>query len=144
MKSRIALLLAAATALLAAPVALALTGGTKYSGKTSDDRAVSLRLTSDAKHVKRFHIRYTVDCDDDEPRKPTYTDVLNAKVRSDNTFRASGTYKGSGDNSTNKFRLAGELTKRKASGTFSLKATSADDSIHCTTGKLSWTAKKTR
>jgi hypothetical protein len=142
MKSRIALILGVAL-LVAAPVALALTGGARYSGKTSDDRAVALRLTSDATHIKRFHIRYTVNCDDDVDRPATYTDVLNAKIRDDNTFRASGQYTGSGDKSTNKFKLTGVVYKRKAHGTFSLKAASADDSIHCTTGKLTWKAKKT-
>jgi hypothetical protein len=143
MKTRIPILLASGTALIVAPAAIALTGGAKYSGKTSDDRAVSLRLTSDATHIKRFHIRYTVDCDDDVERPATYTDVLNAKIRSDNTFRASGKYTGSGDGSTNTFKLTGTVFKRKAHGTFSLKAASADKSIHCTTGTLTWKAKKT-
>jgi hypothetical protein len=149
MKPRVALVLVTAAALLVAlplGVAAALTGGTKYAGKTNDGRAVALRLTSDAKHVKRFHIRYTVTCAEDPPgdmqRPATYTDILNAKVRSDDTFRATGTYVGSGDGSTNKFKLAGKLFRKKASGTFSLKATAADASLHCTTGKLTWKASK--
>ena len=147
MKARLALLLALAAALLVAlplGIALALTGGAKYTGKTDDGRSVSLKLSGDTKHVKRFHIRYTVNCDDQMERPSTYTDVLNAKVRSDNTFKASGTYTGSGDKSTNKFKLAGKLFKNKANGTFSLTATAADDSVHCNTGKLTWKASRVR
>ena len=144
MKPRIALLLASAAMLLVAlplGVALALTGSAKYAGKTDDGGNVTLRLTKDTQHVKRFRIHYSVECDNGQTGK-TYTDVLNAKVRKDHSFRASGTYTGSGDGSTNKFKLAGQLFNRKANGTFSLKATDAGETIHCSTGKLTWKVTK--
>jgi hypothetical protein len=138
---------AALAVLVAVPfaVAAALPGGAKYAGKTDDDQAVTLRLTSDARHVKRMRIHYTVTCDDGRSGD-TYTDILNPKVRSDHTFRGSGTYKGSGDGSENAFKVTGTISARKASGTFSLTATSDSSAqggaLHCKTGKLTWSAKR--
>ena len=143
-----ALLVAALAVLVAAPLAVsaALTGGASYAGKTDDGRSVSLRLTSDAKRVKKMRIRYEVTCDDGRSGT-TYTNILNPKIRSDRTFRGSGTYKGSSDDSENTFHVAGTISKRKASGTFSLTATSdAGDgtTLRCKTGKLTWSAKRKR
>jgi hypothetical protein len=140
-------LAAALAVLVAVPVALAgtLPGGAKYAGKTDDAHVVNLRLSGDAKRVKRLRINYTVTCDD-ERSGDTYTDVLNPKVRSDHTFRASGKYTGSGDGSENAFKVTGKLTARKATGTFSLVATGKPDSdgnvLKCKTGKLTWSAKR--
>jgi hypothetical protein len=141
-----ALLAAALAVLLAVPFAFAgsLPGGAVYSGKTDDGRSVSLRLTSDAKRVKRMRIRYEVTCNDGRSGT-TYTDILNPRIRSDHTFKGSGTYQGSGDGSTNKFHVAGKISKRKASGTFSLTATSEPDqgpTLKCKTGSLTWKAKR--
>ena len=128
-------------------VAAALPGGAKYAGKTDDAGAVTLRLNSDASRVKKMRIHYTVECNDGRSGK-TYTDILNPKIRSDHTFRGSGTYKGSGDGSENEFKVAGKVSARKASGTFSLIATSDADAqggtLRCKTGKLTWTAKRQR
>jgi hypothetical protein len=142
-----ALLAAALAVLVAVPfaVAAALPGGAKYAGKTDDDQAVTLRLTSDAGRVKRMRIHYTVTCDDGRSGD-TYTDILNPKVRSDHSFRGSGMYKGSGDGSENVFKVAGTISARKASGTFSLTATSDSGAqggtLRCKTGKLTWSAKR--
>jgi hypothetical protein len=141
-----ALLAAALAVLIAVPLSFGadLPGSAKYSGKTDDDRSVSLRLTRDAKLVKRMRINYEVTCNDGRTGR-TYTDILNAKIRSDRTFRGSGSYKGSGDGSINKFRVTGTISKRKATGTFSLTATSEGDqgdTLRCKTGQLTWTAKR--
>jgi hypothetical protein len=141
-----ALLIAALAVLVAAPLvaSAALPGGASYAGKTDDGRSVTLRLTSDAKRVKKMRIRYEVTCDDGRSGT-TYTDILNPRIRSDGTFKGSGTYKGSSDNSENTFHVAGKISKRRASGTFSLTATSdAGDgtTLHCKTGKLTWSAKR--
>jgi hypothetical protein len=142
-----ALIAAALAVLVAVPFAVAgaLPGGAKYAGKTDDDQAVTLRLTSDAKRVKRMRIRYTVTCDDGRSGD-TYTDILNPKVRSDRTFRGSGMYKGSGDGSENVFKVTGTISASKASGTFSLTATSESGAqggkLRCKTGKLTWSAKR--
>jgi hypothetical protein len=140
---------AALAVLIAVPLAIAaaLPGGAKYAGKTDDGKAVTLRLASDAKRVKKMRIHYTVECNDGRSGK-TYTDILNPKIRSDRTFRGSGTYKGSGDGSENVFKVAGKLSAKKASGTFSLTATSDSDTqgetLRCKTGKLTWSAKRQR
>jgi hypothetical protein len=142
-----ALLTAALAVLVGVPIAVAaaLPGGAKYGGKTADGQAVTLRLTSDGKRVKRMRIHYTVTCNDGRSGD-TYTDVLNPRVRSDNSFRGSGTYMGSGDGSENVFKVTGQLSARKASGTFSLTATSASsdqgEPLRCKTGKLNWSAKR--
>jgi hypothetical protein len=148
--ARISAPLAAAVAVAGAvPLALAadLPGGAKYAGKTDDAGAVTLRLNSDANRVKRMRIHYTVECNDGRSGK-TYTDILNPRVKSDHTFRGSGTYKGSGDGSENVFKVSGKISARKASGTFSLVATTDSDTqgdtLRCKTGKLTWTAKRQR
>jgi hypothetical protein len=142
-----ALMAAALVALVAVPLAVgaALPGGAKYAGTTDDNHAVTVRLSGDAKRVKRLRINYTVTCDDGHSGD-TYTDVLNAKVRSDHSFRASGMYTGSGDGSQNVFKTTGKVFARRASGTFSLTATSKPDAngtvLKCKTGKLTWSAKR--
>jgi hypothetical protein len=142
-----ALAVAALAVLVAVPfaVAAALPGGAKYVGKTDDAGAVTLRLNADANRVKRMRIHYEVTCNDGRSGK-TYTDILNPKIRRDNTFRGSGTYKGSGDGSENVFKVAGKVSARKASGTFSLVATSDSDTegdeLRCKTGRLTWKATR--
>lgn len=125
--------------------AAALTGGAKYAGKTEDGHSVTLNLTSDAGRVKRMRIHYAVTCDDGRSGG-TYTDILNPKIRSDRTFKGAGTYEGSGDGSTNKFHVAGKISKSRASGTFSLTATSDSGTeggtLTCETGKISWSVKR--
>ncbi len=142
-----ALFAAALAVLVAVPITVfaALPGGAKYAGKTDDGGAVTLRLTGDAKRVKKMRIHYTVTCNDGRSGD-TYTDILNPRIRSDNTFHGSGTYKGSGDGSDNAFKVSGTVSKRKASGTFSLTATSdagaQGSRLRCKTGKLTWSAKR--
>jgi hypothetical protein len=139
---RIARAIALSTAAFAvfAGAAIALPGSARYVGKTSDGSTVSVRLSGDAKRVKRIRIHYTVTCNDGKPRDPTYTDILEVRVKSDGSFKASGSYQGSLNNDTNRFKVAGKLKARKAQGTFSLTSTTSTAS--CKTGKLTWSAKR--
>jgi hypothetical protein len=120
--------------------AFALPGGAKYLGQTDDGGAVSLRLSGDAKQVKRMRIHYTVTCSDHKDRKPTYTDILDARLGSGGSFKGSGSYQGSVGKDINKFKVSGKVTARKAHGTFSL--TSTTSTVSCKTGKLTWSAKR--
>jgi hypothetical protein len=128
-------------------LAAALPGGARYTGKTDDGSAVTLRLTSDARYVKRMRIHYTVTCDNGRSGH-TYTDILNARVRKDRRFSGAGSYQGSGDGSENTFKVSGRLSARRASGRFSLTATSTpadgSDPVHCKTGVLRWHASRAR
>ncbi|HEY0631326.1 MAG TPA: hypothetical protein VGC98_04675 [Thermoleophilaceae bacterium] len=139
------LLVALAAFLVAVPMAVAaLPGRAKYVGRTSDDNAVTLKLNAKATRVTRMRIHYTVDCDNGRSGT-TYTDILGARVRSNRSFSASGTYTGSGDGSQNTFKASGKLGPNKAHGKFSLKATgktSSGAALTCKTGKLTWSAKR--
>jgi hypothetical protein len=131
---------------LAAPAALAaLPGGAKYVGTTSDGSAVMVRLTGNAKNVKRMRISYVVHCDNGGSGR-TYTDIAGASVHRDRTFSMSGTYTGRSDGSKNRFSVSGKLTAKKAHGKFSLKSTGkggkGKKKVTCTTGKLTWSAAR--
>jgi hypothetical protein len=132
--------ISAAVFALLAGAASALPGGAKYLGDTDEGGAVSLRLSSDAARVKRMRIHYTVTCNDGKERKPTYTDILDARLKKDGTFSGSGSYEGSVGNDLNKFRVSGKVTRKRAHGTFSLTSTAG--SVRCKTGKLTWSTKR--
>jgi hypothetical protein len=144
-----ALSAAATAALVAVPVALAagLPGGAKYVGTTDDGSAVQLRVSSDSKRVAKMRIHYKVTCDNGDTGR-TYTDILNPRLHSDGSFNGAGTYKGSGDGSTNKFKVVGQMTARKASGTFTLTAVGTPQgttgTIRCKTGLLHWQAARAK
>jgi hypothetical protein len=87
-----------------------------------------------------MRIHYTVTCNDGKDRKPTYTDVLDARLKKDGTFSGSGSYEGSQGHDLNRFKVAGTVTKRRAHGTFSLTSSAGD--VRCKTGKLTWSAKR--
>src|SRR2546423_8683597 len=134
------------TVSLAAPAALAaaLPARAKYVGTTSDDNAVTIKLNGAANRVKRMRIHYKVTCDDGRSGQ-TYTNILGPRVRKDHSFKASGTYTGSGDGSQNTFQVSGTLSAGKAHGKFFLKSTgTATDGtpVSCKTGKLTWSAKR--
>lgn len=129
---------------LLAPAALALTGGATYAGKTSDGHAVTLRLNSTAKRIKRMRINYAVRCDNGA-HGSTYTDLLNVKLRKDHSFWSAGSYTGSTDGSQNSFVASGVVYKKRAHGKFSLTATGTDSSgvpVTCKSGRLNWSAKR--
>jgi hypothetical protein len=133
----------AALAFAAAPALAALPGGAKYSGTTSDGNPVVVKLTGDAKYVKRMRITYDLKCAGGGTAH-SYTDVLGVRIKKDRTFSRSGTYTGSSDGSKNSFRLSGKLSATTAHGKFSLTSTvkSGKKKIRCETGKLSWSAKR--
>jgi hypothetical protein len=132
------------SALVTAPAALAaLPGGAKYAGTTSDGNAVTLKLSSDGKRVKRMRISYTVECSNGQSGT-TYTEVLHAQIHKNHKFGASGTYTGSTDGSKNKFSVSGVVWAKTAHGKFSLTATGKGTDgkkLTCKTGKLTWSAK---
>jgi hypothetical protein len=147
-----ALSAAALTILVGVPAALAATlpGGARYAGKTGNGSAVMLRLSGDSARVARMRIHYTLHCvDANTGAKSTgksFTDILNPPLRSDGSFKGAGTYKGSSDNSTNKFTVAGRVTTRTSSGTFALTAVAtaqpSGDTVNCKTGTLHWRAAR--
>jgi hypothetical protein len=135
----------AASLLLAAPAAVAsLPGGGKYVGTTSDGNAVTLKLSSDGKRVKRMRIHYTVDCNNGQSAT-TYTDILGAQIHKNHGFSATGTYTGSSDGSKNSFHVSGKVWTKTAHGKFALKATGKGQGgkkLTCKTGQLTWSAKR--
>lgn len=135
-----ALVLATATATALA----ALPGGARYAGTTSDGSAVTLKLSSNAKSVKRMRIYYDLSCNHGRSAH-TYTDILGPRVHKDRTFSASGTYTGTADGSKNSFHVSGKLSASKAHGKFSLTATgraSDGTKLNCKTGRVTWSAKR--
>jgi hypothetical protein len=129
---------------LVAPGALAaLPGKAKYAGKTSDGNAVTVRLSGDAKTVKRLRIHYGLTCNGGRTGD-SYTDVVGARLHKDHSFSVSATYTGSKDGSKNTFHVSGKVSASKAHGKFSLTSTSKSGKkkLTCKTGKLTWSAKR--
>ena len=142
-KRRHTILIALAALALAAPAALALPGKAKYAGTTSDGSAVTVRLSGDAKAVKRMRIHYGLTCSGGRTGD-SYTDIVGARVRKDRTFSVSATYTGSKDGSKNTFHVSGKLSASKAHGKFSLTSTTktGKKKLTCKTGQLTWSAKR--
>jgi hypothetical protein len=132
-----------AALLMASPAIAALPHKARYSGQTSDNSTVRLRISNDGKRVAKLRIFYKVTCDDGRTNT-TFTDVLNLRVHKHGKFAGQGTYTGSGDGSKNSFKVAGTVSKKKATGSFSLTATGTDQqtgkTISCQTGPLTWSA----
>ena len=135
----------AASLAVAAPAALAaLPGGAKYTGTTSDNYPVMLKLNGDGTRIKRMRISYHVDCGKGRGTD-TYTDIRGAQIHKNHGFSASGTYTGSKDGSKNKFSVSGKVWNKTAHGKFSLTATgtaSDGSKLKCKTGQLTWSAKR--
>jgi hypothetical protein len=134
--------------LLVVPIALAakLPGGAKYSGKVDDGTRVRLTLSKNAGRVKQMRIDYKVSCNDGTGGK-TFTVIRNPRVRADATFKGSGKYQGSVGGDTNRFKVAGKLSAKRATGTFSLTSVGSPASVQgpvrCKTGQLHWRATRT-
>ena len=134
--------LAALAALFSVSVALAAgLSKAQYTGTTSDNTAVRLRLSSDGKRVAKLRIFYSVNCDNGQAHK-TFTDIFNLAIGKRNAFAGSGTYQGQQDGSSNNFKISGKVGASRARGRFSLKATDAAKTVHCNTGTVSWTANR--
>jgi hypothetical protein len=146
---RTTICITAIAALAAVPVAAVakLEGGAQYAGATSDGGAVQLRLSGNGRLVARMRVHYTVHCNNDRTGT-TYTTIMNVRIRNGATFSGRGSYTGAADQSLNKFKVDGLISKRHASGTFSLTATgsggSTGHSVTCKTGRLRWHASRTR
>jgi hypothetical protein len=130
---------------LAAPAALAaLPGNARYAGTTSDDNPVMVKLSGDAKNVKRMRITYDLSCGKGRTAH-SYTDIIGPKVHKDRSFSTSGSYTGTKDGSKNTFHVSGKLSAGKAHGKFSLKSSgraSDGSKVSCKTGQLTWSAKR--
>jgi hypothetical protein len=143
-----ALLAATVVVACSVPTALAnLPGGARYAGSATGGRPVLMRLSPNGQSVTSLRIKYAAYCDDfSPPRKTvTYTQIMNIPLQASGAFKASGTYKGSVDQSTNKFTVAGTVSARKARGTFSLTGTSprSDGAVtRCKTGAVHWHAAR--
>ena len=116
-------------------------GKAQYTGTTSDNTAVRLRLSSNGKRVAKLRIFYTVNCDNGLAHK-TFTDIFNLAISKRKTFGGTGTYQGQQDGSTNNFKISGKVGSSSSKGKFSLKATDASKTVHCTTGTVSWSANR--
>jgi hypothetical protein len=145
--ARTTLLLAAALAVPAAvpagsALAAKLSGGAHYSGHTSQGSAVRLTLTRDGRRVARLRIDYTMKCDNDR-KIDTYTVITRARLSGTrHVLRGHGHYT-AGDDSHNEFHFNGRVSRRRASGTFSLVYDGrGDESMTCRTGKLKWSASR--
>jgi hypothetical protein len=141
----IALAAAALAVLACASMAAAakLQGGTRYAGTTSQHKPVQLRLSGNAERITSLLIHYRVTCDSG-PSGTTYTKVVNIRVRKSGKFAAKGSYKGSGDGSTNVFKVAGSISRKRARGHFSLTRSDelSGETVHCKSGRLSWRAPR--
>jgi hypothetical protein len=128
----------AVIALVPAASAVKLPGRAKYVGKTGGGESVQLRLTHDAKRVARMRIHYRIRCSDKHSEE-TYTVVYNVRVHNRH-FRSAGSYTGSRNGSTNRYKVVGTLSRRRASGTFRL--TNVAKRVRCHTGRLRWHARR--
>jgi uncharacterized protein with FMN-binding domain len=140
---------AALAVVVAVPVAFGaqLSGGTRYEGKTADGNPVKLQLSRNAKFVSTIRIDYKVTCDNGGSGK-TYTRVRKAAINSQHRFTGSGKYEGTDDGSTNTFKVKGTVSRKRASGTFTLTSKGSDpdtgDAVVCKTGLLRWHAARVR
>ena len=120
-------------------------GGERYSGETDDALAVSVRVARDGRHLARFAIRYRVTCDNGA-EGPVTTEVFDVRIRRGGTFAYSGIYRKRVDRSRNYVRLRGRISRRAASGTFSLSAVGrpegADGRVRCRSGVVRWRAER--
>jgi hypothetical protein len=130
----------AVVAVLPRVVDAALVSSAEYAGATGDGHRVTLRLQRSTTRLN-MRIEYAITCNGGRSFD-TYTRIMNLPVRSDGSFRGSGTYQGSADSSHNQFKVSGRLHTDSASGVFSLSATGADG-MRCHTGHVHFDASRT-
>ena len=144
---RWALTTCAAVLALAPAAAAAPRAGERYSGETAEDLPVELRVSGSGRYVARFSIRYQVTCDNGA-EGPVSTQVFDVRIRADGTFRYSGTYRKRVDRSRNDVTLRGKISRRAATGTFSLRAVGQPDGaktkVRCRSGIVRWRAEPVR
>ena len=134
-----------ATLLLLPAIAAASATPRRYSGRTSEDTAITLRLSPDARRVAVLEIHYRVTCNDGVARPTTFTDVLNIAIRH-RRFAAHGVYIGSRDHSRNHYTLSGAISRRTVDGGFRLTAsgTAGKRTVRCDSGPVLWAARPAR
>jgi hypothetical protein len=113
-------------------------GGARYSGKSSERLGVKLRLSGDGRYVARMHIRYRVRCSDGARGAPT-TDLFDLRIDRHGRFRFNGSYTGRVDNSKNRVRMRGTVSRRRATGSFRLSA--KRKRVRCHSAKVRWHAR---
>jgi hypothetical protein len=124
-----ALLMAASA--LPAPAATP-SGGTRYTGKTSEGLGVRLRVSASGGYVASMHIRYDVHCSDG-------ADLYDLRIDGHGRFNFAGTYTVRRDGSRNRVRMHGRISRRRASGSFVL--TGKRKKVHCRSKRVSWHAR---
>jgi hypothetical protein len=132
--------LAALLTLAAVPVALGSmpAGGARYSGKTSEGLRVNVRVSGDGRYVAHMRIRYRVTCSGGAKGAPS-TDLFDLRLDRHGRFRFKGTYTGRADKSKNHVHLRGSVSRRRATGTFSL--TAKRKKLSCRSGRVVWHAR---
>lgn len=137
---RSAISVAALFTLAAVPVALASmpARGARYSGKTSEGLRVGLRVSGDGRYVAHMQIRYRVTCAGGATGTPS-TELFDLRLDRHGRFRFRGTYTGRVDGSKNHVHLRGSVSRRRATGSFSL--TAKRKKLHCHSGRVAWHAR---
>jgi hypothetical protein len=130
-----ALLMAASA--LPAPAATP-SGGTRYTGKTSEGLGVRLRVSASGGYVASMHIRYDVHCSDGAVGAPS-TDLYDLRIDGHGRFNFAGKYTVRRDGSRNRVRMHGLFSRRRASGSFVL--TGKRKKVHCRSKRVSWHAR---
>jgi hypothetical protein len=137
LSSVIAVVAAATVAIPAAWAASSL----RYATAKDATTKVSLRVTHDRRLVTRMTISYRVSCDNGGSATRS-TLLRRLPVTRSGRFAFSGSYVGSQDGSDNHVRLHGTVTRKRASGTFKLRATKG--SLHCQSKTVHWRAHRVR
>ena len=134
---------AVAAALTVAGVAAArLPGGARYAGKTDEGKRVSLRLSASGRSISSLVISYRVTCDDGGAGDTSTS--AHVRLHRDGTFSLRARYTGTRDGSDNRVRLRGRVTRRRASGTFSLTAEGRGPAgtVRCKSSRVRWSARR--
>jgi hypothetical protein len=133
----------AAVLATAAGALAALPGGAQYSGTTNDGRAVHVTLSADGRRVARLEVQYALRCRGNVVGS-SFTTVTGALLNGSGRFDLAGSYSGSRDHSTNRFKTSGTVTADTATGSFTLASSLRRGRRvqRCHTGALSFTARR--
>jgi hypothetical protein len=115
-------------------------GGASYAGRTSEGLAVRLHVSARGGYVAHMHIRYRVRCADGARGAPV-TDLFDLRIDGHGRFHFTGSYTGRADGSKNHVRMRGNISRRRATGTFVLSA--KRKGVHCQSARIRWHARAT-
>ena len=122
-------------------------GAVRYVGKKHGKVVVSLRVAPASAMVTRMTIRYRVTCDNGGSATRS-TQLTNLRINHSGHVAFHGSYKGTQDGSTNHVTLRGTVTRKRAVGTFKLKAVGVDAAsggrVRCHSATVRWRAKRVR